>query len=209
MCKRAVEKFPQAAAAALKEQQMFYNREESDPGFHEHSSSSKSWNGWLARDHWSEDEAIALSLDKIPDRVNWTAIKSYLKESSFVKEYAARRKMLKSDLRKGILKTPIIPTEFIKWYAQQGWNIPSECTTVLQKTETAAAENHKIASTYWQGFERKTTRAIKEYPDWRDQQRRVQKTGTLVHWLTGTIKASHREAEIIKKVLADIYPELH
>ena len=208
MCKRAVEKFPRATAATLKEHQMFYNRKESDPGFHGYHQTPKNWEGWLARDYWSEDEAIALSMGKTPDRVNWAAVKGYLAESSFVKEYAARRKVVKIDLRKGILKTPIIPTEFIKWCTQKEWDIPPECTTALQETETAAAENSKIASTYWGGFERKTVRAIREYPDWRDQQRRVQKTGTLVHWLTGTIKVSHREAEIIKKVLADIYPEL-
>ncbi len=51
--------------------------------------------------------------------MNWAAVKGYLAESSFVKEYAARRKVVKIDLGKGILKTPIIPTEFIKWCTQK------------------------------------------------------------------------------------------
>jgi hypothetical protein len=63
-------------------------------------------------------------------------------------------------------------------------------------------------SSYWQELQRKAERAITEFPDWRLSQQRVQKTGNLQAWLIETINLTEREAEIIKKVLSDIFPEL-
>ena len=63
-------------------------------------------------------------------------------------------------------------------------------------------------SQYWTALENLACQAIKQYPIWRESQRRVQKTGNLQEWLTTAIKATSREAEIIKNILSDFYQEL-
>ena len=63
-------------------------------------------------------------------------------------------------------------------------------------------------SSYWQRLKSKAEQSINDFPTWSAQQTKVQKTGNLQYWLTDTIGANEREAEIIKKVLSDIYKEL-
>jgi hypothetical protein len=60
-------------------------------------------------------------------------------------------------------------------------------------------------STYWNSLKSLTEEAVAQYPAWSDGQRKVQKTSNLTDWLTSDIGANSREAEIIKKVLTDIF----
>jgi hypothetical protein len=65
-----------------------------------------------------------------------------------------------------------------------------------------------MSSDYWQRIEKMALRVIDEYPAWRISQRRVQKSGNLQKWLVDTIDADHREDELLKKVLSDVFEEL-
>ena len=60
----------------------------------------------------------------------------------------------------------------------------------------------------WNELNRLVKLAVTDYPNWKGNQRKVQKSGNLQDWLTGTIGANNREAEIIKKILSDFYQEL-
>lgn len=64
------------------------------------------------------------------------------------------------------------------------------------------------SSPYWHELTTLANLAIKDYPSWKASQRKIQKTGNLQEWLTNTIKADNREAEIIKKILSDFFQEL-
>ena len=209
ICQRVLEGFNPAKFATLREDQMFYNRSESDIS-HTNRLSDDPWNKWLARNSWSEDQAVAISLEKNPERVNWNAIKPFESESNFVKKYSDRRKLVASALRKKMLPRPITPISFTRWCLDENVDVPQTMASLLVDSETSDADQKKSISPYWKEFEGKTTRAIREYPDWRDQQIKIkiQKTGSLVDWLKGTIKANSRESEIIKKVLSEIYPDL-
>ncbi len=72
--------------------------------------------------------------------------------------------------------------------------------------EMAKADLDK--SQYWNEFGRLASAALSDYPEWRANQNRIQKTGNLQEWLTETVGANNREAEIIKKILSDFYQEL-
>ena len=209
ICQRVLEGFNPAKFATLREDQMFYNRSESDIS-HTNSLFDDLWNKWLARNSWSEDQAVAISLEKNPERVNWNAIKPFESESNFVKKYSDRRKLVASALRKKMLSRPITPISFTRWCLDENVDVPQTMASLLVDSETSDADQKKSISPYWKELEGKTTRAIREYPDWRDQQTqiKIQKTGSLVDWLMGTIKANSRESEIIKKVLSEIYPDL-
>lgn len=65
-----------------------------------------------------------------------------------------------------------------------------------------------INSQYWSQLNKLASLAINEYPKWKEKQRRVQKSGNLQEWLTKTVQADNREAEIIKKILSDFFQEL-
>ena len=109
-----------------------------------------------------------------------------------------------------MLSRPITPISFTRWCLDENVDVPQTMASLLVDSETSDADQKKSISPYWKELEGKTTRAMREYTDWRDQQTqiKIQKTGSLVDWLMGTIKANSRESEIIKKVLSDIYPEL-
>lgn len=72
----------------------------------------------------------------------------------------------------------------------------------------AVSESSLIGSPYWQGLEHKAEQAITEFPGWKSNQRNVKRTGNLQTWLIETFGLTEREAEIIKKVLLDIFPDL-
>ncbi len=63
-------------------------------------------------------------------------------------------------------------------------------------------------SQYWNKFNKLADLAISDYPRWKETQRKIQKTGNLQEWLTTVIQADNREAEIIKKILADFFQDL-
>ena len=209
MCQRALADRTPEIISELKEQQMFFNRTESATN---RGAYSGNIDNWTAKDQWSEDEAIALSLDKDPERVNWDSIKNYLDKSPFAQKYSSRRKQLKGGLKKSELKPPLVPTQFIQWCVEKTLDIPPELQLLLEESETKAAEKSRIESPYWLKLEGLVTTAIREYPEWREKQQRykqkIQKTGSLISWLKNTIGANHREAEIIKKILTETFPEL-
>jgi hypothetical protein len=74
-----------------------------------------------------------------------------------------------------------------------------------------AANDHAqslIESDYWQKFSNMALQMLKEYPAWREKQRIVQKSSNLNSWLIKTLGANSREAEILKRVLSDLFKEL-
>lgn len=69
--------------------------------------------------------------------------------------------------------------------------------------ETKAAQ-----SEYWKKLEQLADKAINAFPAWSQQQRKIQKTGNLKDWLKKDIGADDREAEILKKVLTELFEKL-
>ena len=74
--------------------------------------------------------------------------------------------------------------------------------------ETKSNDSKIFESQYWEHLNNLAERSISDYPSWRKTQRRIQKTGNLQEWLTQTIGADNREAEILKKVLSDFFQDL-
>ncbi len=70
------------------------------------------------------------------------------------------------------------------------------------------AEQAMMKSDYWQEFRWKALKMVNEYSDWEKRQRKVQKTGNLQEWIRDTFDVDNREAEILKKVLSDFFPQL-
>lgn len=71
-----------------------------------------------------------------------------------------------------------------------------------------AADCVLSSSKYWSEFSRLANLAVDQYPDWKANKIKVQKSGNLQEWLTDVIGANNREAEVIKKILSDFHQEL-
>ncbi len=78
----------------------------------------------------------------------------------------------------------------------------------LAQIKTPKNSDELVANHYWMELTSLATKAINEYPSWKNNQRKIQKTGNLQDWLVDDCKASNREAEIIKKILSDKFQEL-
>lgn len=61
---------------------------------------------------------------------------------------------------------------------------------------------------YWIELTNLAIKVINEYPKWKIDKRRVQKSGNLQDWLVNDCNASNREAEILKKILSDKFQDL-
>lgn len=64
-------------------------------------------------------------------------------------------------------------------------------------------------SYYWDKLMNLAIKVINEYPSWKSHQRKVQKSGNLQDWLVNDCNANNREAEILKKILSEEFPELN
>lgn len=86
-------------------------------------------------------------------------------------------------------------------------------TSVTQELENAKSnEGHPSTVTqspYWRNLENLAEKAIRDYPIWKLSQRKIQKTGNLQYWLVNDIGCDNREAEILKRVLSEIFNELN
>jgi len=170
-------------------------------------------------------ECVALSLNIEPDKVRhnsreWVNGGPPFNESE---EFQDRIDIAKSNLFKlqptsdGVfsLITSTIPlTVFSYWAISIRWTIPKELaemassTPDVNHTEDAPQEKLLASSEYWNRLETIAAKTIKQFPAWRDSQSKIQKSGNLQHWLTATIGADTREAEILKKILSDSFKGL-
>ena len=72
------------------------------------------------------------------------------------------------------------------------------------KDYSVLVKNH-----YWDKLTNLAIKVINEYPSWKNNQRKVQKSGNLQDWLVNNCNANNREAEILKKILSEEFPELN
>ncbi|MBW9265841.1 MAG: hypothetical protein K1563_07880 [Candidatus Thiodiazotropha sp. (ex. Lucinisca nassula)] len=80
-----------------------------------------------------------------------------------------------------------------------------------QQTPAEAGQSGVVPdSVYWREFQSKTLAAIDAFPEWANKQTNKIQISTVIDWLTAKnmpVEADKREAELIKKVLTDIYPK--
>ncbi len=71
-----------------------------------------------------------------------------------------------------------------------------------------AKSSKKGRSSYLQGLQRQGDLLAEKYPSWSSSENTVQNTGNLMDWIKAETSCTEREAEIYKKILAEIFPEL-
>ena len=79
---------------------------------------------WSKMDIWTCDEAVALSLSKAPQVVNFKTVEPFIVMSSFAKEYYQRHDMVRRAVVWRSLSDPCAPVDFLNW-AQKRFAMPS------------------------------------------------------------------------------------
>lgn len=170
---------------------------------------------------WSSAEAAALSLEKDPQIVTPESIKPFIQESDFPKKYMQRLNLIERSMDAGALRFDpksrrIKPIDFIEWAKQMQLDIPSELINAIEghsknmEREQQFMDDQKhpdvlSRSVYWQELQSKTLDAIDAFPGWAAQQKKIT-SERVKDWLkTQPIGADYREADLIKKVLSDIF----
>ena len=190
------------------------------------------WEKWRHVPNVKLWEAVALSLNIEPGKVKhsktgWMADAHLFEESQEFKDriFIAVRNLGKNPSLHATAIAMDHPegcevslASFAAWACSINWGIPQQLAEMAAEfnlpvdTPQANITNDETLlasqSEYWNGLQTLTQRALKEYPSWRGSQRKIQKSGNLQSWLTDTIGAKTREAEIIKNVLSDFFDEL-
>jgi hypothetical protein len=105
------------------EKARFYNQPYADADF----------NHWSRAAHWTLDEAVALSLGKNPEVVNWKALEPYQFTSRFVIQYARLRDLAQRALPWNQLFDPVHPGIFIGWAHRNEIPFPQELEDAVQR----------------------------------------------------------------------------
>jgi hypothetical protein len=80
---------------------------------------------WSKAEHWTLDEAIALSFGKAPEAVNWKRIESFIQISHFAKQYQRRRDLAQRAAAWKKLYDPVLPLLFLKWAKDNEIDVPA------------------------------------------------------------------------------------
>ena len=88
---------------------------------------------WSKLAHWTLDEAVALSLGKAPERVNWETVSKYLQLSTFAVQYSRRRELALRAAQWKQLYDPVLPGIFLAWAKRLEIEVPAALVEAVQK----------------------------------------------------------------------------
>ncbi|MBQ4853748.1 hypothetical protein IMW82_03515 [Rhodanobacter sp. B2A1Ga4] len=130
------------AKAVEEERSLFFNQP--------HAVADLSYWGKMAL--WTLEEAIALSLGKSPNVVNWSAvngdgdshIRVSLRDSPFRREYARRRQLTSRAAAAYELSDPIKPEAFLSWSLNTFDSVPAELIEQVRAMGKRIADLHVL-----------------------------------------------------------------
>lgn len=183
-----------------------------------HSDADANFEWWTKCPYWTLDEAVALLFGKNPKIVNWESVnKADVRFVPFVAEYKKITELAERYEKVGELKNPLVPGLFLNWAKEmlfpmpEGLLLKGEITTrpEVKKEKMGNEDIDLMKSDYFQSLVVKAKKTIKEYPQWRKNlKEKVQKSGNLQEWIIKTCGSDNREAEILKKILSDLFVDL-
>ncbi|MEW8441909.1 MAG: hypothetical protein AB2689_27495 [Candidatus Thiodiazotropha taylori] len=178
------------------------------------SKNPPDWDKWLNIPNIPLYVGIALSLDMDPEMLESELSPRVINQYGFIliDEFKDRIEVATNNLididedcdskdAKHIVKL----VNFVQWAKLLKWALPPRLIKILNTKMPSDIDDLLSSSKDWQEFNSKVTSAIQAFPEWRSKQRKVQKTGNLMDWLTTEFNANNREAEIIKNIVSDIF----
>jgi len=215
-----IKALPYEKQLALYEQERNAALKEKAEAFFESPDAKADLEYWSKAAYWTLNEAVALTVRKEPKVVTHEAVEKYHGVSDIAKTY---RKTLELAYRARKIKElpePLPPIIFLEWADRHRISLPEQLVQSVKKHSAvikdwsdtlASLEPGKSVlerSPYWNKFSRYAVQAVTDYPKWRQTQYKIQKAANLQEWLQNYIGANTREAQIIKKIMTDIFQEL-
>jgi hypothetical protein len=150
------------ARAEAEEAERFFNQPYSNADF----------DHWSKMAYWTIEEAIALSLGKNPEYVDWKKIESYKQVSPLVRDYSKRRDLAKRAVAIKQLTDGVIPGFFLGWANRNELSTPEELVQLVEKRGQAIADwptllkncqdEHSKTITWWSEKQKETLDWAKE-----------------------------------------------
>ena len=103
------------------EQKLFFHQPYADADFPH----------WAKAAYWTVDEAIALSLGKSPEHVNWATVEPHIRLSPFAYQYDRRRDLALRAVSAMHVPDPVAPAEFFLWAKKLDLAVPPELESAL------------------------------------------------------------------------------
>ena len=165
---------------------------------------------------WTRTEVIDLLCGYEPDKARPNDVEKKAAEENI-------RRAIKAELLHPIGKTPddtdfkmygsgedLDPLEVVSWVEERmvSSKFPFTMKDFEEAVQSDAHENKLNQSNYWKNFKKMTSDVVKQYPSWRQENPKANKTEVLPEWIK-TFGADYREAEVIKKILSDLFPNLY
>lgn len=143
-------------------------------------------------------DRFGIPLKKIND-IERDRVATAIKDTDFAFDYVHQTSIKEGEQFEGSKADALVKAKLASY------NTPKKPNKNIQPSSKQASIDE---SSYWNHLCQLTEKAINKYPAWSSSQNKVQKTENLMVWLKDTIKSNTREAEIIKKVLTDLFEEL-
>ena len=118
------------AKAEREEQALFFNQ----------PSAKADFDYWSKAAHWTLDEAIALSLGKSPEVVNWKKVEHYVNISAFAKQYGRIRDLALRALQWQQVYDPVLPGFFLAWAERTEIPLPQELVAAVKARGVQVAD---------------------------------------------------------------------
>jgi hypothetical protein len=130
-----VRKSPRYTAEKDREYQLAIEkaRQEERGRFFNQPHAGADFEHWSKLAHWTLDEAVALSLGKAPERVNWETVSKYLQLSTFAVQYSRRRELALRAAQWKQLYDPVLPGIFLAWAKRLEIEVPAALVEAVQK----------------------------------------------------------------------------
>jgi len=213
---------PYEKLLALYEQEKNASLKEKAEAFFESPDAKADLEHWSKAAYWTLNEAVALTLGKEPKIVTQEAVEKYHGVSDLAKTYRKTLELANRARKIKELREPLSPIIFLEWADRNMISPPKQLVQSVKKHSAvikdwsdtlASLEPGKSVlerSPYWNKFSQQAAQAVTDYPKWRQTQIQdgIKKTGNLHDWLLKDIGANTREAEILKRIMTDIFPEL-
>jgi hypothetical protein len=158
---------------------------------------------WSKAAYWSLDEAVALSLGKEPEHVNWKIVESYVRISPFARNYSRRRDLTQRAVGMKQLTDGVVPGFFLGWAKRNELSVPEELVQLVEKRGQSIADWPTLLKDC-QEEHAKTIARAKEQQDETLKWAREQQDKTLKWAKDQNAKALEAGKSMVDQVLADM-----
>jgi len=125
--RRVEDELTRQAEAAIREAE-----EKERTAWYNLPSAHADFNHWAKMSYWTVDEAVALSLNRDPNKITWKEMNSITEVSPFAHNFQKKREVANRAKAMGQLWERTIPRVFLAWASRMRFDVPSELIAAVE-----------------------------------------------------------------------------